>query len=58
MLAAMAGSERIESDGGGPLNCGRVGALHRRALQRVCAAYVGGFQSGTAVFPYLEPDHE
>src|SRR6266852_3936744 len=56
MLAAMAGSERVESVGG-PLNCGRVSTLQRgRALQRLCAAYVGGFQSGAAVFPYLEPD--
>jgi hypothetical protein len=56
MLAAMAGSERVESVGG-PLNCGRVSALQRgRALQRLCAAYVGGFQSGAAVFAYLEPD--
>jgi hypothetical protein len=56
MLAAMAGSERVESVSG-PLNCGRVSALQRgRALQHLCAAYVGGFQSGAAVFPYLEPD--
>jgi hypothetical protein len=56
MLADMASSERVESVSG-PLNCGRVSALQRgRALQRLCAAYVGGFQFGAAVFPYLEPD--
>jgi hypothetical protein len=56
LLGAMAGPERADAVAG-PTNCGRVSTLQRgRGLQRVCAAYVAAFQSGTSAFPYLEPD--
>jgi hypothetical protein len=56
MLGDLAGAERIQS-AVGPVNCGHVGSLQRRrGLQRLCAAYLGAFQSGVAAFPYLEPD--
>jgi hypothetical protein len=58
VLARLAGAERVEAVSG-PVNCGRVSTLQSgRALQRVCAAYLGALRAGVAVFPYLEPDPE
>jgi hypothetical protein len=56
LLGEIAGPERLDGVAG-PTNCGRVSSLQRgRGLQRVCAAYVAAFNSGTPAFPYLEAD--
>jgi hypothetical protein len=56
LLGEMAGPERADVVAG-PTNCGRVTSVQRgRGLQRVCAAYVAAFKSGTPAFPYLEAD--
>ena len=53
-LSELAGAEAAVP-AAGPIGCGSVDTLARgRALQRVCAAYVGAFRAGTPAYPYLE----